>query len=155
VTATSTRWLEGQHAVVTGASRGIGAAIASVLAARGASLTLMARSADALDERARAWREAHGVRVTAVSCDVTDDASVNDAFARATETHGPAHVLVNNAGAAKSAAFLDTTRATWDEMLGVNLTSVYLCAQAVLPAMLEAGQGRIVNVASTSGLRGY
>ena len=149
------RWLEGQHAIVTGASRGIGAAIATVLARRGASITLMARSLAALEDRAHALGDAHGVAVAAIACDVSDEESVQAAFARATETHGPAHVLVNNAGAARSASFLDTSRAMWDEMIGVNLTSVYLCTQAVLPHMLTAKQGRIVNVASTSGLRGY
>ena len=153
--ASDQRWLEGRHAIVTGASRGMGTAIATLLAARGASITLMARSGDALVDRARILRETHGVPVAAIACDVTKDDSVRDAFARAGAAHGPAHILVNNAGAAKSAAFLDTTRTTWDEMLAVNLTSVYLCSQAVLPAMLEAKHGRIVNIASTSGLRGY
>jgi 3-hydroxybutyrate dehydrogenase len=149
------RWLEGRHAIITGASRGIGAAIADMLARRGAALTLMARSAEALDERARTLRKTHLVPVVAVACDVSDDDSVGDAFAHALAENGPPHVLVNNAGSAKSAAFLDTTRATWDEMLAVNLTGVYLCSQAVLPSMLEAKNGRIVNIASTSGLRGY
>jgi NAD(P)-dependent dehydrogenase (short-subunit alcohol dehydrogenase family) len=149
------RWLEGQHGIVTGASRGIGAAIAEVLARRGASLTLMARSIDALDDRARALRHAHSVPVVAVACDVSKDVSVHEAFVRAVDAHGNADLLVNNAGVAKSAGFLETTRATWDAMLGVNLTGVYLCTQAVLPGMLEAKRGRIVNIASTSGLRGY
>jgi NAD(P)-dependent dehydrogenase (short-subunit alcohol dehydrogenase family) len=149
------RWLEGRHAVVTGASRGIGAAIANALAGRGASITLMARSADALDGRARSLRDAHGVPVAAVACDVSKDDSVRDAFARAADANGSAHVLVNNAGVAKSAAFLETTRAMWDETLAVDLTGVFLCSQAVLPAMLAAKQGRIVNIASTSGLRGH
>lgn len=149
------RWLEGRHAIVTGASRGIGAAIAATMARRGASVTLMARSARALEAQASALRDAHGVRTSAIACDVTDDDSVREAFARATDADGPPHVLVNNAGAAKSAKFVATDRATWDEMLAVNLTSVYLCAQAVLPAMLAGKYGRIVNIASTSGLRGY
>jgi NAD(P)-dependent dehydrogenase (short-subunit alcohol dehydrogenase family) len=149
------RWLDGQHAIITGASRGIGAAIAEALAKRGATLTLMARSADALVDRARVLREAYGVPIAAIACDVSQDDSVRDAFGRAVGAHGPAHVLVNNAGAAKSALFPDTNRAVWDEMLSVNLTSVYLCSHAVLPAMLEAKYGRIVNVASTSGLRGH
>jgi NAD(P)-dependent dehydrogenase (short-subunit alcohol dehydrogenase family) len=64
-------------------------------------------------------------------------------------------VLVNNAGIAKSQRFLDTTRAIWDETLAVNLTGVYLCTQQVLPAMLDGKYGRVVNIASTSALRGY
>jgi NAD(P)-dependent dehydrogenase (short-subunit alcohol dehydrogenase family) len=115
----------------------------------------MARSVDALDNRAKALHDAHGVAVAAIACDVSSEDSVHDAFARAAEAYGPAHVLVNNAGAAKSATFVETSRAMWDEMLGVNLTSVYLCSRAVVPAMLAAKRGRVVNVASTSGLRGY
>jgi 3-hydroxybutyrate dehydrogenase len=149
------RWLDGQHAVVTGASRGIGAAIAAALASRGAPVTLMARSLDALVEQAVQLRTVHRVPVAAVVCDVSNEDSVGAAFAKAVARHGPARVLVNNAGIAKSARFGETTRAMWNETLGVNLTGVYLCTQQVLPAMLETKFGRIVNVASTSGLRGY
>jgi NAD(P)-dependent dehydrogenase (short-subunit alcohol dehydrogenase family) len=153
--AAAERWLDGQHAIVTGASRGIGAAIASALAGRGASLTIMARSAEALDARAAQLRKTHGVRAAAIVCDVSSDDSVQRGFAQAVAEHGPATVLVNNAGIAKSHRFLDTTRAIWDETLAVNLTGVYLCTQQVLPAMLDGKYGRIVNIASTSSLRGY
>jgi len=149
------RWLDGQHAIVTGASRGIGAAIASALASRGASLTIMARSADTLADGAAQLTKTHGVPAVGIACDVSRDDSVRDAFARAVAEHGPANVLVNNAGIGKSKRFLDTTRAIWDEILAVNLSGVYLCTQQVLPAMLAAKYGRIVNVASTAGLRGY
>jgi NAD(P)-dependent dehydrogenase (short-subunit alcohol dehydrogenase family) len=149
------RWLDGHHAVVTGASRGIGAAIASALAGRGAALTILARSADALNDRAAQLRKTHGVPVAGITCDVSADDSVRAAFAQAVAAHGPVRVLVNNAGIARSKSFLDTTRETWDQTLAVNLTGVYLCTQQVLPGMLEGKFGRIVNVASTSGLRGY
>jgi NAD(P)-dependent dehydrogenase (short-subunit alcohol dehydrogenase family) len=149
------RWLDGRHAVVTGASRGIGAAIASMLASRGASLTMMARSADALDARAEALRKTHGVSTGGIVCDVGREDSVRDAFDRAVTERGPVHVLVNNAGIAKSKPFLETTREIWDETLAVNLTGIYLCTQQVLPGMLNGKFGRIVNMASTSGLRGY
>jgi NAD(P)-dependent dehydrogenase (short-subunit alcohol dehydrogenase family) len=150
-----TRWLEGQHAIVTGASRGIGAAIAAAFAERGASLTIMARSPDGVADRANQLGRLHGVKAIGVVCDVRHDDSVENAFDQALATHGPAHVLVNNAGIARSKRFLDTTREIWDETLAVNLTGVYLCTQQVLPAMLERKHGRIVNIASTSGLRGY
>ena len=149
------RHLEGRHAVVTGGSRGIGAAIAAALARRGADLTLMARRGDALREHAAALGGEFGVRAAAVECDVTDEASVRDAFARAEELHGAPYVLVNNAGAAESTPVERWTRAAWDRMLAVNLTGTFLCTQHVLPAMLAARAGRIVNVASTAGLRGY
>lgn len=155
MTSTVERYLEGKHAVVTGASRGIGAAIAAALARRGANLTLMARSAENLAEEAAALHRTFGGRAGAVTCDVTSDASVEAAFAHAVRDLGEVHVLVNNAGAAASAPFGETTRAIWDEMLAVNLTGTWACTAQVLPGMLAARHGRIVNVASTAGLRGY
>ncbi|HEU4631577.1 MAG TPA: SDR family NAD(P)-dependent oxidoreductase [Gemmatimonadaceae bacterium] len=149
------RYLAGAHAVVTGASRGIGAAIADELARRGADVTLMARSAGALDERACALRERHRVRAAAVPCDVADETQVARAFGRAREALGEVTVLVNNAGLAESALLGETDRALWDATLATNLTGSYLCTTQVLPAMLAARHGRIVNVASTAGLRGY
>ncbi len=133
------------HAVVTGGSRGIGAAVARVLGERGARVTIMARNAAG----------ASTARVQSVECDVTNDASVETAFARAVASFGPVAILVNNAGTAVSAPFGATGRDTWDALLAVNLTGTYLCTQQVLPQMIAAGEGRVVNVASTAGLRGY
>jgi NAD(P)-dependent dehydrogenase (short-subunit alcohol dehydrogenase family) len=153
--AVNERWLDGRHAVVTGASRGIGAAIASMLASRGAAVTILARSAETLNERAAQLRATHGVPVVGITCDISREDSVRAAFAQAAAEHGPIQVLVNNAGIARSKPFLETTRDIWDQTLAVNLTGVDLCTQQVLPAMLEGKFGRIVNVSSTSGLRGY
>jgi NAD(P)-dependent dehydrogenase (short-subunit alcohol dehydrogenase family) len=139
--------LQGKHAVVTGASRGIGLAIARALMAQGARITLMARDAQALEAAAAelggdtAWQ----------TVDVTDAEGVAAAFARA----GAVDILVNNAGQAASAPFGRTDAALWQRMLDVNLTGAYHCIQAALPAMLDAGWGRVVNVASTAGLTGY
>jgi len=139
--------LQGKHAVVTGASRGIGLAIARALRAQGARVTLMAREADALGAAAAelggdaAWE----------AVDVTDADAVAAAFARA----GAVDILVNNAGQAASAPFGRTDAALWQRMLDVNLTGAYHCIQAALPAMVDAGWGRVVNVASTAGLTGY
>lgn len=149
------RYLEGKHAIVTGGNQGIGAAIALELAARGANLTIMARSVDRLAQHAKAIVDEHGVQVTALGCDVTDDTSVATAFGKAVEARGPAYVLVNNAGAAESAVFSETTRDLWDRMLAVNLTGTYACTAQVYPAMLAAKSGRIVNIASTAGMRGF
>ena len=141
----SDRYLEEQHAVVTGGSRGIGAAIARALGERGAKVTIMARSvANDLD-----------ADVTAIACDVTDAASISNAFAQATKLNGMVDVLVNNAGAAEGAPFAKMTRDIWDRMISVNLTSTYVCCAEVIPAMLTAKKGRIINIASTAGLRGY
>jgi NAD(P)-dependent dehydrogenase (short-subunit alcohol dehydrogenase family) len=139
--------LSGKHAVVTGASRGIGLAVARALRDRGARVTLMARDGAALEAAAAglggdtAWQ----------TVDVTDAVSVNGAFARA----GAVDILVNNAGQAASAPFGRTDAALWQRMLDANLTGAYHCIQAALPGMLDAGWGRIVNVASTAGLTGY
>jgi NAD(P)-dependent dehydrogenase (short-subunit alcohol dehydrogenase family) len=139
--------LQGKHAIVTGASRGIGLAIARTLHAHGARVTLMARDAEAL----RAAALALGGEANWQVADVTDQASVTDAFARV----GSADILVNNAGQAASSPFMKTDAALWQRMLDANLNGAFRCIQAALPAMLDAGWGRIVNVASTAGLTGY
>jgi NAD(P)-dependent dehydrogenase (short-subunit alcohol dehydrogenase family) len=149
------RYLEDQHAVVTGGSRGIGAAIAAEFVRRGARVTIMGRSAETLEEQAREMRGEKGVTVSVEECDVSNADSVANAFARSVSTLGPVQILVNNAGTAKSRLFTQTTRDVWDELIGVNLTGTFLCTQEVVPAMMEAKSGRIVNVASTAGLRGY
>lgn len=142
--------LEERHAIVTGGGRGIGAAISTALIKAGARVTIMGRDKVMLDKHAREL----GEHAAAIVCDVSDESSVNAAFARARAERGDVQILVNNAGQAKSEKFLDTTRDTWDLMLTVNLTSVYLCTRAVLPAMIEAQGGRIVNIASTAGVQG-
>jgi NAD(P)-dependent dehydrogenase (short-subunit alcohol dehydrogenase family) len=147
--------LDGRHAIVTGGGRGIGAAIATALARQGAHLTLMGRDRDDLAAHADALRREHGVTAAAVPCDVSDERSVRAAFERAHDALGVAYILVNNAGQAEGAPFLSTARELWDRMLAVNLTGTFLCTQQVLGGMQQAGAGRIVNIASTSGLKGY
>jgi NAD(P)-dependent dehydrogenase (short-subunit alcohol dehydrogenase family) len=149
------RFLDGRHAIVTGGSRGIGAAIAAALAARGAAVTLMARDGAALEQVAAALRATSSAAVGVIPCDVTDADAVDRAFARARSERGEAYVLVNNAGQAEGSPFLETSADLWDRMLAVNLTSAYHCTRQVLAGMLDAGAGRIVNIASTSGLKGY
>ena len=129
--------LSEQHAVVTGGNRGIGAAIARALAAAGARVTVMGRT-DA-----------------AVTCDVTDATSVARAFERAVSAFGPVHILVNNAGQTSAEKFEDLTPETLSRLLSVNVVGTALCTQQVLPAMRQARAGRIINIASTAGLRGY
>ncbi|MCO4889028.1 SDR family oxidoreductase [Cupriavidus sp. WGtm5] len=153
----STSTLAGRHALVTGGGRGIGAAIARRLLADGASVTLLGREAGTLQATVQALRgqARAGASVSFVTADIADAVSVAHAFAAATEQAGPVAMLVNNAGQAHSAPFLKTDAALWQRMLDVNLTGTFLCTQAALPAMLDAGWGRIVNVASTAGLIGY
>ena len=147
--------LRGRHAVVTGGGRGIGAAVSRALARLGARVTILGRDAAVLDAHAAALAAELGAEVAAQACDVTDEAAVEQAFASARTTFGAPYVLVNNAGQAAGASLDDTDRALWDRMIAANLTSAYLCTRQALPAMVGAGEGRIVNVASTSGLRGY
>jgi len=155
MTQSTTDFLRGHHAVVTGGGRGLGAAIAAALASHGADVTLMGRTASVIERHAEALRAASGVRAHAVVCDVADPVSVQGAFAAAVAAFGPVRVLVNNAGQADAALVQDITIESWQRLLAVNLTGAFLCIQQVLPAMLAAGSGRIVNLASTAGLKGY
>ena len=145
------RPLLGQHAVVTGGGSGIGAAAALALAREGAALTLIGRRAERLEAQARMIAETAGAAAQPLPLDVTDDGAVRNAFAGLR----PVDILVNNAGAAASAPFAKTGLDLLEQMLAVNLKAAFFCTQAVLPAMLTAGRGRIVNVASTAGLTGY
>ncbi|MGE0007166.1 MAG: SDR family NAD(P)-dependent oxidoreductase [Parvibaculaceae bacterium] len=135
-----------RKALVTGGSRGIGRAIALALGARGYAVTVMGRS-----EKALAQAVAAGVALRSQAVDVTDD----DALHRAVAQSGPWHVLVNNAGAAESAPLAGTDLALVRRMMAVNVESAFTASRAALPGMMELGFGRIVNVASIAGLKGY
>jgi NAD(P)-dependent dehydrogenase (short-subunit alcohol dehydrogenase family) len=140
-----------RHAVVTGASRGIGAAIATALTAAGARVSLLGRDESRLTKVSGELGDAgRAIRVS----DVADATSVRNAFAAARRHFGPVHILINNAGQAASAKFTDTDEALWRDILGVNLTGTYLCTREAIPDMLQLGFGRVVNIASTAGLRG-
>lgn len=125
------------------------------LARLGARVTLMGRDATGIAAQANAVAGAHAVETLAQACDVADASAVARAFAAAASRFGAPHILVNNAGQAAAARFTDTTREVWDRMLAVNLTGPFLCMQQVLPAMLAAQSGRIVNVASLSAIKAY
>lgn len=147
--------LRGQHALITGATRGIGAAIAETLGRLGADLTLIGRDRDSLDERAGEIAGASSIKVHVETADVSDPDAVGAAFTAAVAANGPISILVNNAGTGKSAPFHKMDQDLWDFMIAVNLTGTFICSQAALGGMLEAGYGRIINVASTAGLTGY
>jgi NAD(P)-dependent dehydrogenase (short-subunit alcohol dehydrogenase family) len=148
----NTTTFSGRHALVTGASRGIGAVIAAALAAEGARVSLIGRDAARLEEACA--KSGGAERAAPIAADVTRADAVREAFAAARRRFGPVHILVNNAGQAASAKFTDTDEALWSRILGVNLTGTYLCTREAVPDMLQAGFGRIVNVASIAGLRG-
>jgi NAD(P)-dependent dehydrogenase (short-subunit alcohol dehydrogenase family) len=147
-------FLTGKHAIVTGGGKGIGAAIARELASRGATLSLLGRDTTALDRQAAKMREG-GTRVETFVCDVADEGLVESAFSDAIDTLGAPYILVNNAGDASAALFHELDRATWDHAIAVNLTGTFLCTKHVIAPMLEAAEGRIVNIASTAALKGY
>lgn len=155
MTRAGMRLLEGHHAVVTGGGKGIGAAIADALAAEGAHLSLMGRTAATLQQHAEALRSRHGVRASALVVDVGDPAAVARAFTVAVAEGGPVRILVNNAGLGEAAPVGEISLESWERTMRVNLTGTLLCMQQVLPSMVEARAGRIVNVASTAALKGY
>ena len=142
--------MSARHAFITGGGSGIGLATARALAATGARLTLVGRTVDKVRTAAEEFEDAN-----AVACDVTDEASVNAAFAAARDRYGAVDILINNAGQAPSAPFKRTTLEFWNNVLAVNLTGAFLCTRAALDDMLEAKWGRIVNVGSVCSLKGY
>jgi NAD(P)-dependent dehydrogenase (short-subunit alcohol dehydrogenase family) len=142
--------LAGKHAMVTGAGRGIGAAIARGLAAAGARVSLLGRDEAALKSLA----DELGGDAAPLVADITKAAAVDQAFATARKRFGLVHLLINNAGQAASAKFTDTDEALWNRIFAVNLTGTYLCARQALPDMLRESFGRVINIASIAGLQG-
>jgi len=145
--------LDGKVVLVTGASRGIGRAIAGRVAAEGATVVLAARDESRLAE-AVAEITAAGGRAESVALDVTDRDSVGAALGRVIEAHGRIDGLVNNAGVTRDNLLLRMKDEDWQQVLATNLTGVFLCTQAALRPMIKQRSGRIVNVTSVVGLVG-
>jgi 3-hydroxybutyrate dehydrogenase len=145
--------LAGQHALVTGANRGIGAAIARHLARAGADVSLLVRTPANAEFLAREL-ESLGARTAIVAADVTDAPALARAIGEAVAALGPVDVLVNNAGTAETVPFHRTDDAVFERMLAVHLMAPVHAVRAVLPSMLERGRGRVVNIASVAGLGG-
>ncbi|HVW04711.1 MAG TPA: 3-oxoacyl-[acyl-carrier-protein] reductase [Vicinamibacterales bacterium] len=144
--------MDGRVALVTGASRGIGRAIAVKLAGAGATVVAAARGTNAAGTVGEI--ASHGGRAEAIALDVTDDAAVAAAIAGILERHGKIDILVNNAGITRDQLVLRMKRDDWDAVLATNLTAAYTCAQAVLKPMVKQRYGRIVNVTSVVGQSG-
>lgn len=147
--ADTTPHLNGKTAVVTGAGRGIGRAIARRLAVHGANVVITSRTADQLDETRRLIeRGGGGGRVFAMTADVSQRADVEKLFSETVELFGRTDVLVNNAGVAPLAEIEDMEPEMFDHMIEANIRSVYLCSRAAWPTMRAHGEGAIVNIAS-------
>ncbi|MYE89131.1 3-oxoacyl-ACP reductase FabG [Candidatus Poribacteria bacterium] len=146
--------LTGQHAIVTGASRGLGRHFALTLARAGAKVVLAARGIDRLEATVKEIEECGGCAV-AVQVDVADAKSVRTCVETAENTIGPIDILVNNAGIAVTKPMLEHTEEDWDSVLDTNLKGVWLMAQEVARLMVHRGQdGSIINIASVLGERG-
>ncbi|HSK00950.1 MAG TPA: SDR family oxidoreductase [Kofleriaceae bacterium] len=141
--------LAGKRALVTGGGRGIGAAIARALAGAGARVVVCGRTGADLDEVAR---EIGG---TAMRVDLSDRKATDEMLEAIGRNEGPIDVLVNNAGMAESAPLARTDDALWDRILELDVTSAFRVTRALAPGMIEAGFGRIINVASNAGVSGY
>lgn len=145
--------LDGRHALVTGASSGLGRHFAGVLAAAGARVSAAARREDALEQTVRTIRgsagEAHSLRM-----DVTDAGSIEQAFAAAEANFGPVDILINNAGVTGTRAALDVTDSDWSSVIDTNLKGCWMVAQHAARRMVQrGGGGSIVNIASILGMR--
>ncbi len=145
--------LDGRVAIVTGAATGLGRGIAMLYAAEGADVAVLDRNGPGAEAVAKAIR-ALGRRSFPVQVDVSDEASVKIAIAAAIEALGPPDILVNNAGIATVSLLEDMQTAMWDEMIRVNLSSVFFCTRALLPHMRARQYGRIINISSQLAHKG-
>lgn len=145
--------LAGKNALVTGAGKGIGRAVALALAQEGANVALLARTEQQLREVAQEI-EGLGVRAVVVTADVADRLAVEAAVAQALQELGSLDILINNAGIGTFAKLVDMDPAEWEKIIQVNLLGTYYVTRAVLPQMIQRESGDIINIASTAGQRG-
>ena len=146
--------LTGNVALVTGAGRGIGRAIALRLARAGAAVAVLARTASEVEETARQAIEMGG-RALPLTADVSHEGAVQDAVGRCEQELGEVDILVNNAGVFHHAPIEETPVEVWHRLMDVNLLGTVLCVRAVLPGMRRRNRGRIINIASSAGRKGY
>lgn len=145
--------LQGKKALVTGGARGIGGAIATAFAREGADVAVLDLKIEAAEAKVAALTP-FGVKTFAVAADVSDEGQVKAAVAATIAALGRIDILVNNAGIDTTSVVADMDTAMWDEMMAVNLRSVFLCTRAVLKPMIERKFGRIINIASQLGHKG-
>lgn len=147
--------LKNQTAVITGAGKGIGRAVAEALAAEGVHLGLIARTASDLDALAGELKEKYGVNVFAAAADVSVRADIEAAVQSLHDQLGAIDILINNAGIATFGKLAEMDPEEWERIIRVNLMGAYYTTRAALPFMLEQNSGSILNVASTAGERGF
>ena len=145
--------LQGKTALITGAGKGLGKAIAIALAAEGVNVALVGRTEKDLTSLAHALK-AYNIQTTVAVADVSDMAAVNQAVAHVKSELGAIDILVNNAGIGAFGKFMDLEPAKWKQIIDINLMGVYYVTRAVLPAMIERQIGDIINVSSTAGKNG-
>lgn len=145
--------LKGQVAIVTGASQGLGKAVALALGSNGATVVCLARNAEKLSETVAAIQAAGG-QAEAVSCDVTNREAAAAAIEGAAEKYGRLDILVNNAGITRDRLLRGLSDEMWDEVIATNLTSCFVCCRAAATIMRRGKYGRIINMSSISGIIG-
>ena len=146
--------LKDKVAVITGAGKGIGRAIAEALAAQGVHLGLISRTGGDLSAAAERLKKGHNVRVQFGAADVSRRTEVETVIGQLRSELGPADILINNAGVAKFGTVADMPPEDWERIVQVNLMGTYYVTRAVLPDMIQRNSGNIVNISSTAGERG-
>ena len=146
--------LKGKRALITGAGKGIGKALAIALAKEGVHIALLSRTLSDLEKVAKEIRT-YGVEVIITVADVSSITSVNSAAEKVLNGFGSVDILINNAGIGKFGSFMDLEPAEWEQVLNINLMGPYYVTRAFLPQMITRKTGDIINIASTAGLKGH
>ncbi|UHA74731.1 3-ketoacyl-ACP reductase [Paenibacillus sp. 481] len=147
--------LKNKTAIITGAGKGIGKAIAEALAKEGTNLGLIARTTSDLETLKSQLEQAHGVKVVIATADISNQQDIEQAVSTIKNELGSIDVLVNNAGIAKFGTLVDMDSKDWERIIQVNLMGTYYATRAVLPTMIEQNTGNIINISSTAGERGF
>ncbi len=145
--------LSGKTACITGGGQGLGASMAIALAEAGADIVLIGRRPEPIAETAKECGKS-GVRVRPAVCDVTDSARLNALFGQVNRELGGPHILINSAGVSLPSPILEMTNETWHRTIDLNLSGMFYCCRAAVRYMLEAGEGKIINLGSGAGSRG-
>ncbi|RCW41500.1 3-ketoacyl-ACP reductase [Paenibacillus prosopidis] len=147
--------LKNRAAIITGAGKGIGKAIAAALAEEGVNLGLVARTSADLEALQAELTDTYGVKVAITAADISVKAEVDRAVASLKESLGSIDILINNAGIASFGTLLDMEPEQWERIIQTNLMGTYYVTRAALPTMVEQSSGSIINIASTAGERGF